>query len=624
MKRITIIGSIILLMGAVSSCKNFLDTNPQDYSISENFYDTEEQMNFALAATYSPLGDAALYAGRIGRSGLDADDGFYDRSTDIYGVSSYNVATADPNVRSWWKTCYVGINRANGILANLNKPKMSDASRNILEGEAKFLRAYYYFLLASNFGGVPLRLEPTPDFIETTAIPRAPLKDVYAQIIADMEDAEKKVKSATEVGFGGRINKSAVRGLLARVNLFMAGFPLKDETRYAEAHKWAKMVKDDPAHDLLPDYSQVFINYAADLYDIRESIWEIEFFGNTQDVWREAGQVGTNLGLVYNNDNADPANPATRNDPNQGFGYGFLNATGVLWEKYENPTSLNSPDLRRDWAISPYTLGTGTPAAKTPVSITSIYTRDAGKYRREYERVMPKEKNYSPINFPILRFSDVLLMFAEADNFINQGATPEAIEAVNKVRRRGYGKYLPGALQKVRSITVTNQGVGSYTSTPTVTFTGGNGSGATATAVRTGSKITAINITNPGQGYTTTPSITISGGGGTGAAAVAVLATLTDADLTSEQTSSTSVFLKTIQDERSRELCFEALRKGDLVRWGILVETMKDVLDHANAASNVSDYMKWSYRNVSQRDVVWPIPAYEMGLNSALVQNLGW
>ncbi|MEQ7801627.1 RagB/SusD family nutrient uptake outer membrane protein [Pedobacter sp. ASV1-7] len=622
MKRITLLYSIVLILTTLSSCKKFLGTDPQDFLTPKSFYDTEEQLNLSLAAVYSPLGDAALYAGRIGRSGLDADDGFYDRSTDITGVSSYNVAAADPNVRSWWSTCYRGINRANLLLANIDKPVMNETNRAVIEGETKFLRAYYYFLLVSNFGDVPLLLNPT-ETIETTAVPRTPLKDVYAKIIADMEDAEAKVKTAQAVGFGGRINKSAVRGLLARVNLFMAGFPLKDETRYAEAHKWAKMVKDDATHALLGDFSQVFINYAADLYDIRESLWEIEFFGNTQGVFRESGQVGTNLGITYNSETT------ANNDPNQAYGYGFLNATGVLWQKYENPTSLFSYDLRRDWSIAPFTLGAGNPAKETPRPITEIYQRDAGKYRRVYETVFPKEKNYSPMNYPVLRFSDVLLMFAEADNFINKKATPEAIEAVNMVRRRGYGKYLNGIgqnSQSIKSITITKAGSG-YTTPLTVTITGGGGIDAKATATLASGGVSKITLTNPGKKFNGTPiTISFSGGSGTGAEATATLTTNTDADLTADKTTSQEVFLKTIQDERSRELCFEALRKGDLVRWGLLVENMKIVYAHIldSTLPSTMEYIQWPYRNVSQRDVVWPIPAFDMGLNSALVQNTGW
>ena len=221
-------------------------------------------------------------------------------------------------------------------------------------------------------------------------------------------------------------------------------------------------------------------------------------------------------------------------------------------------------------------------------------------------------------------------MFAEADNFINKGATADAIDAVNQVRRRGYGKYLNGhnaVSENIKSITLSNGGA-NYTAAPTVTITGGGGTGATATAVWSSStkKVTGITITNPGQAFTSTPTISFSGGGGSGAAATAVLTTLTDADLKPEQIATQQIFLETIQDERSRELCFEALRKGDLVRWGILVKNMRIVLDHIIDAklSSSLDYIQWSYRNVSDRDVVWPIPAYDMGLNSALTQNLGW
>jgi hypothetical protein len=74
----------------------------------------------------------------------------------------------------------------------------------------------------------------------------------------------------------------------------MAGAPIKDATRYAEASKWAKMVIDDAeaGHSLNPSYSQIFINLAADKYDIKESIWEVEFYGNGLDQYVETGNIG--------------------------------------------------------------------------------------------------------------------------------------------------------------------------------------------------------------------------------------------------------------------------------------------------------------------------------------------
>src|SRR5690606_4490834 len=154
------LGVLIIIVFA-TSCSKFLNTTPQDLLTVSNYYETEEQLNFALAAVYSKLGDGTLYGGRITRMGMDADEGFYDRSTDQIGVSVYNVYPTDPHVMAFWRTCYEGIYRANLLLANINKPeKISDENRAAIEGEALFLRGYYYFLLVSNFGGVPLMLEP--------------------------------------------------------------------------------------------------------------------------------------------------------------------------------------------------------------------------------------------------------------------------------------------------------------------------------------------------------------------------------------------------------------------------------------------------------------------------------
>ena len=613
--------SVLFIAMSSTSCNKFLDTKPQDFLTVENYYETKEQLNFALASVYSKLGDGTLYGGRITRMGMDADEGFYDRATDVIGVSVYSVYPIDPHVSAFWKTCYEAIYRANLLLANINKPaesEISDADRAVIEGEALFLRGYFYFLLVSNFGGVPLITEPMPSS-DNTAIPKSPAQEVYAQIVADMEKAEVKVKTIKQHGFGGRVSKSAVRGILARVNLHWAGHPVRDVSRYAEASKWAKMVMDDTnaGHQLNPDFRQVFINYSSDKYDIGESIWEVEFWGNTQGVYREAGQIGHYNGIQYNG--------GTNADPNHGFSYGFLNTTGVLWEKYADASSLNSSDLRRNWSIAPFSLA-GNPARETPRSLTptGIYERDCGKYRRLYEVVMPKENVYTPINYPLLRYSDVLLMFAEAESQGTGIISPEAIEAVNYVRRRAYGKLLPGKF--VKAINVTTQGSGYAQGTTNVTITGGGGQGATAAATITSNRVASITVTFEGSGFTSVPTVTITGAN-SNAVATAVLSDNTiNSDLPASATTSPDAFLKFIQDERSRELAFESLRKGDLVRWGKLVENMKIVRDHIETSSLSSslDYIIWSYKNVSSRDVVWPIPSYEMGLNSALVQNTGW
>ncbi|WP_031301599.1 RagB/SusD family nutrient uptake outer membrane protein [Sphingobacterium paucimobilis] len=540
MKKISLQIIIIVTFGLslFSSCNKFLDIKSEDFLTSEEYYENDRQLHAALNAVYSVLGDYRLYGRDMLRMGLDADDGFYNVVNTLSGVEIYDVAAADTKIGNFWTACYLGIDRANSLLANVDRSDaISVGVRDQIKGEALFLRSYFYFLLVSNFGGVPYVTQNT----QVVHIPRTAPELIYANIVSDMELAESLVLPIKEIGYGGRVSKSAVRGILARVNLFIAGQPVNDQSRYAEARKWAKMVIDDAeaAHELNPDFSQVFINYAADKYDIKESIWEVEFYGNHQDVYREGGQIGAYNGIRYI---GMTVNGERVMDPNYGYSLGMVNASGTLWDKYEDPGSLVSPDLRRDWAIAPFSVS-GVPAVEKPRTIEQIYERNCGKYRREYEVLLPRDHQYTPINFPLLRYADVLLMFAEADNHVNGGPTQDSYQAINSVRRRGYGLPM-------------------------------------------------------GQ---TAPGVDLQG-------------------LDQEK------FLKELQNERSRELSFEYLRKGDLVRWGIFWDKMEDALDRAEQSglqSSMSHALTY-FKNVSKRDALWPIPSYERGVNLKLDQNPGW
>lgn len=601
---------VIVVMG---SCNKFLETKPRDVYSPEIFYANEEQLNSALATVYSNMANLSLYGQYVIYNGFDADLSFQrSLNASSIGPSAYNVSATEVRVAEYWRLCYLGIERANLLLANINKPEMKEDARKVIKGEALFLRAFYYFMLVQNFGPVPMKLEPTIDG-SNTRLARSPVRDVYDQILKDMEEADTLVKPITAYNHGGRISRSAVRGILARVNLLMAGSPLNDISRYAEAKKWSGMIIDEGYHELNNDFSQVFINYSADKYDPKETIWEIELYGNAVGMWSAiSGRIGTYGGVAYS-------------DEQDMFSYGTVKATGILWDKYDNYDKLYSYDQRRDSAIAPYRLAVGTPPRRTYLTSVTHYNRDCGKYKREYEVVSPRSKNYSPVNFPMLRYSDVLLMYAEAENAIN-GPTEDAISKVNEVRRRGYGKYLNGRggiAESIATITVSNGGAGYVAASTKVEIIGGGGIGATATATVTSGRITAITITNPGARFTSVPQVVISGVG-SGATALASLTSITDADLKPADYAGKEAFLVTIQDERARELCFEALRKADLNRWGILIKNMELTKIDIEEKVPTSTSIIVPYRNFSPRDTLWPIPSYEMGLNPALTQNPGW
>ena len=508
-KLIYIIGLALILTGS-SSCEKILDTQPEDFLTSTNYFNTEAQLNNALTGVYEILADSYMYSTYyISEMGTEADEGYYRVASKVSGPQVYIFGASDVIVANFWQRLYSGIGRANILLDNIDRPKMDEKVRARIRGEALFLRSYYYFLLVTHFGNVPLVLTPTTS-AEGNSVPRTAAATVYEKITSDLKAAENIVKSATELGYGGRANRSAVRALLARVYLHWAGYPIRDVSKYADARAYALKVMD-PAegHRLNPSYEEVFKNYSSDKYDVAESIFEVEFWGNLSDAFHAVGRVGNVNGIF------------TTNEDVVGFAYGYIRTTPKLYNLYQ------ANDLRRDWAIAPFTYETNGTRLARPV----ISERNCGKFRRELEVVLPRHRLGTPINYPVIRYSDVLLMFAEAENQVN-GPTAAAHDALNLVRGR-----------------------------------------ANATQFIGGSR-----ITDP------------------------------------------IVFQKTIQDERSRELCFESLRKYDLIRWGNFVPEMKAVIPTLPANA----FYALAFQSVTQKNVLFPIPTRELGLNRALTQNAGW
>lgn len=541
--RITLLLWYILIL---NSC-NFLDVESEGIIPTDTYYKTEKQLNIALNGVYATLADYALYGNNmLGRMALDGDEGYENFVADENQIGYYVVSSEDIKILHYWRVLYAGINRANLLLENIDNPTMNESKRNSIKGESLFLRGYFYFMLVSRFGDIPLILKSTESSkSEDLQKIRTSTKDVYEQILKDMETASELVLDASSYNGGGRVSKSAVWGILSRVNLYMAGEPLNDHERYNDAAKWAKMVIDYGHHELNPSYENVFIKYAQDQYDIKESIWEVEFWGDNTTAYRAtAGMVGRNNGI-----RCDGNFPSV---DSIGYSGGYLYATTVLYDLYDRDIPFAASgvkDLRRNWAIAPfrYQINNQTGAiTEIPLLVTNIYIQNCGKFRRINETGNPKSRAATPINFPLLRYSDVLLMYAEAVNqksIKDASEQLQAYETLNMVRRRGFGL-----------------------------------------SVVTPHKIDIIQAQIPmGQD-----------------------------------------FLAVIQNERARELCFETLRSGDLKRWGIFYPKMKYALSIIPPTWSSTAVARTVFGNVTQRDVIWPIPSYELANNKLLTQNNGW
>lgn len=416
-----IIAIIILYTFTGLSCNKFLDSTPTDFISPVNYYKTEQDLNQALAGVYDRLGDLRVYGRGMLYFLVHSDEFFIKGATS--GVNGNVIDAGTLELGRHWEALYTGIERANMLLDNIHNAEgnVNSALINETKGQALFMRAYYHFLLADEFGPIPLKISSTKS-AEEAPLPRTPLAEVYDQIVRDMKDAIPLLRPISAYGFNGKVSKTAAQGILARVLLTMAGSPLNDVSKYAEARAYADSVIQSGEHALNPDFKQIFINHVREVYDIKECLWEVEFGGNNQGAIREGGSVGSYNGIYCTNIDT-------------GYCGDLVHATGKLYRAYEEE------DQRRDWTIATFRfVASGNTVVRTDWGATEIYERNNGKWRREYETLLPRNKDFTATNWPLLRYSDVLLMFAEADNYVNGGPSPEAYEALNKVRRRGYGK----------------------------------------------------------------------------------------------------------------------------------------------------------------------------------------
>lgn len=473
-KLISII-SITLLLG---SCSDFLDKVPHTLT-PETYFNSESELQLFLTGVYSPIMQERFYGSDYPLSIAGGDDlSFYQRSTPVSGIICNNANSSNSSITTYWRVLYDGINRANMLLENADRnPELPQATRDRVKAEALFLRSFYYFNLVQGWGDVPLHLSSTQS-VDGLSIPCTPKQVVYDQLIADIISTIPNLQTSNTLPHTGAVTQSAAQGILARIYLFRAGENYRDaavglpltnsydsiKAYFTHARDWALKVKTSGIHDLVKPYKKVFEDLCQDKYNSTgtlESIWEAEEAGNRSNTPEQAaGRIGNVIGFGATNDYSTvDAYKNLKGMSNPGYSYKFIYASLKLFEMYES----EGDTARGDWNIAPYEYtyaSTGSKQitgrqyyfGKLPVGLTSVEgfpctvgtasaannnkTRCAAKYRRELETVVPKNKNYTPINFPILRYSDILLMVAEAENELSTTPTNLAYECLDAVRTR--------------------------------------------------------------------------------------------------------------------------------------------------------------------------------------------
>lgn len=406
---ITIVFATILFV----SCDDQLEIAQNDNITAENLYNTESGALAGLAGAYSRI--VSNYREAIINAQYPTnytDEGHYNRNG-LRSILKNNFTASEPSLRSIWGTYYEAVSATNTLITGLKNSPLSEDVKSAYLADAYFLRAFVFFDIQKAFGGVegiPMPLEET----NKQLLPRTPGIDVYKQIVSDLELAEQDLPTAA-ASIVGRANKSSARGLLAKAYLYMASNPFNEPGAYEKARDWSKKVIDDAYHDLNPSYEDVFNQLAMEKYEKKEMLFQIGFsFANLDS--QQSSKLGSAFGMKMDDELCG------------GKGFALTYATISLIQKYRADPS----DERGFWNTYPYFNKRNNNCELS--TINNQFTYPASKYRRLLESDNTNT-SYGPHHWPVLRFSDVLLMYAEAENKITPGSAL-ALNAVNRVRNR--------------------------------------------------------------------------------------------------------------------------------------------------------------------------------------------
>lgn len=398
---------LILFLTVWSACENmaFIEEVPEsDYLLADV---NEDVLEGLVIGTYEPLsrsrgrlwesifGTAVELMGEYGLSVTASFNLF--ANYDFNGVSQNDLS-------AMWSTFYEAIGRANFLIQSVeDNNTLAEEVKNKAIAEASFVRAIVYYQLVRSWGSVPLRLEPVTN-ADRIGQPLAQVSEIYAQIIADLKFAEQHLPVSVPAAQAGRATQGAAKTFLADVYLTLGD--------YQNARSKAQEVINGKAtfgYDLEPSLE---VLYSATSPTNSEDIFSIKF--------AQIRAQGSFLPAYAHDDRAKAAGLAAR---------GLRRLT--TFETVPLIQNWDQQDLRRSWNLyNTVTIGGATLPANIPLEGDYLF----GKYR---DPDAPEE-TAAGNDFYLYRYADVLLIFAEAENQVN-GPSPEAYEAINQVRRRGYG-----------------------------------------------------------------------------------------------------------------------------------------------------------------------------------------
>lgn len=368
------------------SCSDFLEENPANFIAPINYYQSAADAIASVNAAYDPLVGWGVYEREIYLLGELSTDNMDLLATnqERAQIDNYQMDGGNSIFRDAWQRLYRGVSRTNATIDRVSGMTNMDAKlRDRIVAEGKFLRAFYYYNIVRLWGDVPLIIAETAS-LEGLSVPRDPAEKVYAQIIADLQAAEQNLPLKYSGADVGRATSGAAKTLLAHVYL--------TRKQWSAAAAKAKEVIDSKTYQLTKNYAD---NFAITLKNGVESIFECQAMANVG---------GDDQGRVYTNFAPNPINEFGQRS------YGNFGPTAELFSDYE------VGDTRKTLYL------TEQGGKKLPRPLFNKYVDPSGT------------ENNNSNNWPYLRYAELLLIYAEAQN--EAGNPAEAIPYLNQVRSR--------------------------------------------------------------------------------------------------------------------------------------------------------------------------------------------
>lgn len=440
--QLSLIAGGLLAGGMVlQACEEeFLDRKPLSDLTTSNFYTTAEDALAALNAAYDPLqwdvhsrmdwifGDVV---------GGDTDKGSTDDQdyAEILQFQYFTQVATAPLLMDFWSQSYDGVYRANLVLERVPEIEMDEALKARILGEAKFLRAQYYFDLVKAYGRVPIItsvLDPEEVFVARPAS----IDENWNQIEQDLREAIEVLPETYTGADVGRATKGAARAMLAKSLLWQSTpegcteTPWATEDQYAEVVELTNAIINSGNYRLMPDFEELFLLEGENSPEI---VFAVQAVGGTGGWANENDGVALNQWLSPRTADISGWGFSTPIGPNTPANYGGNPNIRVnnIYEAFE------PCDPRLEYSIL------------EPGDEINGLTYAASWSRTGYsiqKFLIPEDQltgaANSPLNIPLIRFADVLLWNAEALNEL--GRTEEALESLNAVRKRAR-ESMPGA-----------------------------------------------------------------------------------------------------------------------------------------------------------------------------------